>query len=122
MTMIREVEAEYRYAFEDFSRKAQRMQWLTAQQNTDSKTFETALFDLEKAHFAYNQARDAFLRSLLPASAQVPALDDKGYAGDVPMLAELIWESAGRPDGTADEDWRRAEAIVKCALATASCD
>lgn len=120
--MIREVEAEYRCAFEDFSRKAQRMQWLTARQNTDKTTFEEALFDLEKAHFAYNEARDAFLRSLLPASAQVPALDDKDYASDVPMLAELIWESAGRPDGTAEEDWRRAEAIVKCALATAACD
>jgi hypothetical protein len=38
------------------------------------------------------------------------------------LLAELIWESAGRPDGTAEEDWRRAEAIVKCAVATAGCD
>jgi hypothetical protein len=40
----------------------------------------------------------------------------------VPAIAELIWESAGRPDGTAEEDWRRAEAIVKCAVATAVCD
>jgi hypothetical protein len=122
MTMTREVEAEYRCAFEDFSRKAQLMQLLSAQQNTDSKTFETALFELERAHFAYNQARNAFLRSLLPESAQVQVVDDKDYASDVPMLAELIWESAGRPDGTAEEDWRRAEAIVKCAVATAGCD
>ena len=120
--MTREVEAQYRDAFQDFSRKAQRMQLLTAQQNTDRKTFEAALFELERAHFAYNQARDEFLRSLLPESAQVPASDDKDYASDVPMLAELIWESAGRPDGTAEEDWRRAEAIAKCAVATAGCD
>jgi phosphosulfolactate phosphohydrolase-like enzyme len=119
---IVEVEAGYRYAFEDFSRKAQLVQALTAQQNTDERAFETALLDLEKAHLAYNQARDTFLRSLLPASAQIPAAEDQDRASDVPTLAELIWESAGRPDGTAEEDWRRAEAIVKSAIATEVCD
>jgi hypothetical protein len=122
MTRVLEVEAEYRDTFEDFSRKAQRVQSLAAQQHTDGEAFEAALFELEKAHLAYNQARDAFLRSLLPASAQIAAVDDKDYASDVPTLAELIWESAGRPEGTAAEDWRRAEAIVKCAVATAGCD
>jgi hypothetical protein len=122
MTRVLEVEADYREAFEDFSRKAQRVQTLAAQQNTDGNGFETALFELEKAHLAYNQARDLFLGSLLPASAQIAAADDKDYASDVPTLAELIWESAGRPEGTAAEDWRRAEAIVKCAVATAGCD
>jgi hypothetical protein len=121
MTMTREVEAQYRDAFEDFSRKAQHMQLLTAQQNTDKKTFEDALFDLERAHLAYNQARDTFLQSLLPESTPIPADDDKNRTGDVPLIAELIWEGAGRPDGTAQEDWRRAEAIVKCAVATAAC-
>jgi hypothetical protein len=122
MTRTVEVEAEYQFAFEEFSKKAQRVQSLAAQQNTDENAFETALFELEKAHLAYNQARDAFLRSLLPASAHIPAAEDQDRAGDVPTLAELIWESAGRPDGTAEEDWRRAEAIVKCAVATAACD
>ena len=66
MTRSREVEAEYRDTFEDFSRKAQHMQLLTAQQNTDGKDFEAALLELERAHLAYNQARDTFLQSLLP--------------------------------------------------------
>jgi len=128
----REIEAEYRDTFEDFSRKAQRVQALTsqqnasqqnaAQQNIDGKAFDTALFELEKAHLAYNQARDTFLQSLLPESALMPADDDKDRTADVPTFAELIWESAGRPEGTAQEDWRRAEAIVKCAVATADCD
>ena len=120
--MTREIEALYRDAFEDFSKKAQHMQLLTAQPNTDRKTFDDALFELERAHLAYNQARDAFLRSLLPESTQIPVDDDKNRTGDVPLIAELIWESAGRPEGTAQEDWRRAEAIVKCAVATAACD
>ena len=120
MTRSRQVEAEYRDTFEEFSRKAQHVQLLSAQQNTDGKGFEVALLELERAHLAYNQARDTFLECLLPA-ADIPAADNHDRTGDVPVIAELIWESAGRPDGTALEDWRRAEAIVKCAVATA-CD
>lgn len=119
MSRTLDVEAEYRYAFEDFSRKAERVQLLTAQQNSDGRSFESALFELEKAHLAYNQARDTFLRSLLPDSPQISTVYDKDYSGDVPTIAELLWESAGRPDGTAEEDWRRAEAIVKSAVSTA---
>jgi Protein of unknown function (DUF2934) len=122
MTSILEIEAEYRDAFEEFSNKSQRVQSLTAENGTDGTAFEIALLELEKAHLAYNQARDIFLRSLLPDSALLPVDDDHNRTGDVPFIAELIWESAGRPDGTAKEDWRRAEAIVKCALATAACD
>jgi hypothetical protein len=121
MTRTREVEALYRDTFEDFSKKAQRVQSLAADQSTDGKAFEIALIELEKAHLAYNEARDAFLQSLLPGSAPFPEPDDKDHTADVPAIAELIWEGAGRPDGTAQEDWRRAEAIVKRALATAAC-
>jgi hypothetical protein len=120
MTRTREVEAEYRSAFEEFSRKAQQVQLLAAQ-NSDGKAFETALIELEKAQLAYNHARDALLRFLLPESAQIPERHDHTHVDDVPTIAELIWESAGRPDGTAEEDWRRAEAIVKRAVATAAC-
>ena len=37
----------------------------------------------------------------------------------VKSIAELLWESAGRPEGTADEDWRLAEEIVKRAATAA---
>src|SRR5579859_8099809 len=100
MTTPREVEAEYRCAFEEFSRKAQLVQLLAAQ-NTGGKTFETALLELERAHLAYNQARDTFLQSLLPKSFQLPAADQRDQGGNISPIAELLWESAGRPDGTA---------------------
>jgi hypothetical protein len=122
MTMKREVESEYRESFEEFSKKAQRVQSMTVPHGTDGKALDSALLELEKAHLAYNQARDAFIESLLPASAHLPAADDKNRPRDVPAIAELIWEGAGRPEGTAQEDWRRAEAIVKCAIATADHD
>ena len=123
MVMEVSVEVEYRSAFEDFSRKAQRVQLLTEHPTGDRKAFETALLDLEKAHLAYNEARDAFVRSLLPASQpDAHSKQRQDHNEDVQAIAELLWEGAGRPTGTAEEDWHRAEAIVKCAVAATACD
>ncbi|MGA2881076.1 MAG: DUF2934 domain-containing protein [Bryobacteraceae bacterium] len=121
MVTVASFEVAYRSAFEDFSRKAQRVQLLTEHPTGDRKAFETALLELEKAHLTYNDARDAFVRSLLPAAKD----HQRSFAGqdhraDVPAIAELLWESAGRPSGTAEEDWQRAEAIVQRAVAASS--
>ena len=122
MLMAVSVEEGYRSAFEDFSRRAQKVQLLTEHPNGDREAFEMALLDLEKAHLAYNEARDALVRSLLPASVPAPPRHRQDHLHDVQTIAELLWESAGRPTGTAEEDWRRAEAIVQCAVAATSCD
>lgn len=113
------VEVEYRSAFEDFSRKAQQAQFLTEHPTGDRKAFETALLELEKAHLAYNAARDAFVRTMLPASQRQDRVRED-HREDVQAIAELLWEGAGRPTGTAEDDWRRAEAIVNCAVAATS--
>ncbi len=118
MVMAVSVEEGYRSAFEDFSRKAQQVQSLTEHPTGDRKAFETALLELERAHLAYNDARDALVRSLLPGPVKEQRQDRANHRGDVQAIAELLWESAGRPTGTAEEDWRRAEAIVQRALAS----
>jgi Protein of unknown function (DUF2934) len=115
MVMEVSVEVEYRSAFEDFSRKAQQVQFLTEHPGGDRKTFETALLEMEKAHLAYNQARDAFMQSLLPESVSTPHDQRREQSRDVQTIAELLWVGAGRPTGTAEEDWHRAEAIVNSA-------
>jgi hypothetical protein len=120
MVMEALVEEVYRSAFEDFSRKAQQVQSLTEHPTGDRKAFESALLELEKAHLAYNSARDALVRSLLPPSAVAPPQQKQDHVHDVQAIAELLWESAGRPSGTAEEDWRRAEAIVQRAVAATS--
>lgn len=122
MVMAASAKDEYRYAFEEFSRKADRVQFLTEHPTGDRKSFEIALLELEKAHLAYNDARDTLVQSLLPVLVPTAAdhgagLADRDHRGDIQAIAELLWESAGRPTGTAEEDWRRAEAIVKCAVA-----
>jgi len=118
---VASVDVEYRSAFEEFSRKAQQVQFLTEHPTGDRKAFEAALLAMEKAHLAYNEARDAFVRTLLPASPRAQHNERLDHKEDVQAIAELLWEGAGRPTGTAEEDWRRAEAIVKCAVAATSC-
>jgi hypothetical protein len=117
MLMVASVELEYRSAFEEFSRKAQRVQFLTENPSGDRQAFETALLELEKGYLAYIQARDAFMRSMLPGPPEAPPDFKFDYSGDVKTIAELLWEGAGRPAGTAEEDWERAESIVQCAVA-----
>jgi hypothetical protein len=34
---------------------------------------------------------------------------------DIRKTAQLLWELAGRPDGTAERDWQRAEQLVHAA-------
>ena len=122
MATAASIESQYRSAFEDFSRKAQRVQFLTEHPTGDRKAFETALLELEKARLAYDDARDALVRRLLPSrEGHAPEAAVQDHRGDIKTIAELLWESAGRPTGTAEEDWRRAEAIVNCAVAAASC-
>jgi hypothetical protein len=123
MDGARVAEQEYRQAFDQFSKHVQLVQGLTAQANTDPKAMEKALLELETAHVNYAIFRDRWVQHLLPSPA--PKAASKSARGKhshedcIRAIAELLWVSAGRPDGTAAEDWRKAEAIVKQAAAAA---
>jgi len=120
MVMVVSAEAEYRNAFEDFSDKARRVQLLAENPTVDRQAFESALLELEKAHLAYDEARDALIESLRPSLVQGRAAGHRNHRADVQAIAELLWQSAGRPTGTAEQDWLRAEKIVQTAV-DASC-
>ena len=78
--------------------------------------------EVEKARVIYDAYRDALAQQLLPASqrAGLPTEDPpEAKTERVKSIAELLWETAGRPEGTADEDWRLAEEIVKRAAPAA---
>jgi|SRR5271156_1742726 len=94
-----QAEIEYRRAFQVFSEKTQQVQALTGRSGSD---LETALIELEQAHVEYQRCRDIWVKQLI-----VP------HSDRVRAVAQLLWESAGRPEGTAAEDWRKAEEIVK---------
>lgn len=110
----------YRDAFEDFGHKARQVQLLMAQPNPDRSAIDTALLELEKARVAYQRRRDAFAQQLLQSStgaisAALAPDSARMLVERVRAIAELRWEAAGRPDGTADDDWYRAEEIVRLA-------
>ncbi|HEY2845369.1 MAG TPA: DUF2934 domain-containing protein [Bryobacteraceae bacterium] len=102
---------EYRTAFEDFAQKVRNLQILGAIAGVEQKSIDRALLELEQARNLYNRRRDALAEQYLPVPAPV---SNRSHAGvnSVKDLAALRWEISGRPDGTAEDDWYRAEEIV----------
>ena len=110
----------YKAAFHDFSESVRRLQTMTTGPHPDRAAIEAALLEVERARVIYETSRDVLAQELLPASRRADmAHEDSEEATTerVRDIAELLWETAGRPEGTADEDWRAAEAIVRRASA-----
>jgi len=106
---------EYRAAFDDFAKKAQQVQILAALPSVDQQAIDRALFEMETAHAVYNQRRDALAAEYLPSTTATTPADVNIDDNSVKNLAALRWEISGRPDGTAEDDWYRAEEIVNLA-------
>jgi len=116
MGAIEELRRRYRATWEVFSRKLDTYQ--SCVELGDAARVEAALLDVERARMEYNAARDLLAQHL---TGEIAAIDLKSIA--VPELrrvretARLLWELAGRPKGTADSDWHRAEHLVRAASA-----
>jgi len=81
--------------------------------SADRQAIDAALLELEKARAIYHHQRDILAQQLLNSTLPEPAsLSDR-----VKEVAELRWELAGKPEGTAEDDWYRAEEIVRRAAA-----
>jgi len=84
----------------------------------DAAAITMALLELKKAHWAYDRCRDELAVELLPASMRgtfrlMEPNSAEAYEDRVRAVARLLWESVGRPEGTSDDDWHRAEQIVR---------
>jgi hypothetical protein len=79
---------EYRRTFGEYAAKLETLQRLT-ETGADSKQIETATADVENARRSYNSARDRLANQL---------------AGVAP--------TEGRPEGSAERDWRHAEQLI----------
>ncbi|MDQ2950011.1 MAG: DUF2934 domain-containing protein [Acidobacteriota bacterium] len=102
----------YQLCFQEFSKAVTTIQHLTAQPSVTQSEFARAVVDLENARISYNHARDALAAELLESSFPLGPDASQGRQMRTKRIAELLWESAGRPAGTADDDWRRAEQII----------
>jgi Protein of unknown function (DUF2934) len=104
--------SDYRAAFAEFADKVRQARALVAAAKPDSAAIDAALLEVEKARVNYEQRRDILAQKLLNSPE---SLSDgvQPFASRVSEIAELRWELAGKPEGTDDENWYRAEDIVR---------
>ena len=112
----------YECAFQEFSDSVRALQCLTLHPSPDAATINVAVLELEKAHWVYDRCRDALAVELLPPSMRsmfhrIEPNSAEAYEDRVRAVARLLWETVGGPEGTADDDWHRAEQIVHRAMA-----
>jgi hypothetical protein len=106
----------YRATFQEYSSRLDALQCLMSSAAPDQSRIDAALLDVEKARVAHNGARDRLARELVRPSLPPADIDDEHH---IRKTAQLLWEVAGRPDGTAECDWRRAEQLIHAAAASA---
>ena len=80
---------------------------------------------VEHARLAYNEMRDLVAASLMSPECseffwEIPASAQRDETR-VKSLAELLWELAGKPQGSAEDDWYRAERVVRHAATESAC-
>lgn len=114
----------YRLAFRDFARSAQNVHRLMDCPNPDQEAIGQAILESERARAIYARTRNVLAQQLLRAAhrdAIANALHEppQDTIARVHEIAELLWKAAGKPDGTAEKDWCRAEEIVHSAAAVA---
>src|ERR1051326_4096075 len=112
----------YQRAFHYFSERVRSLQALTTYPHSNREAIESTLVQVEKSRLIYDLCRDRMARHFMPSSRRsfMPSRDARDATSErVRNIAELLWESAGRPEGTANEDWLRAEEIVRQAGETA---
>jgi|SRR5579872_3823742 len=106
--------SDYRAAFAEFAEKVRQARALVAAIHPDGLAIDAALLEVEKARVNYDHRRDALAQLLSSApEAALPKLASDSMEARVREVAELRWELAGQPEGTDDENWYRAEDIVR---------
>ena len=101
----------YRTTFQEYATKLEVLQQLMNAEAPDSVRIDAALLDVEKARVAHSSARDQLAIELV----RPPAGPVEEH--HIRETARLLWEVAGRPEGTAEGDWLRAEQLVHAATA-----
>jgi hypothetical protein len=115
---------EYRLAFKEFAHKAQIVQSLKEIAGPARASIDDALVELERARLHHNNCRDALAAALLPGSklsaSNLASAAPDHHVEHIREFAQLLWDLEDRRDGRADDDWYRAEKIVRSAAAEAS--
>ena len=108
--------SDYRVAFAEFANKVKQARALVAAATPDWAAIDAALLEAERARLNYEHTRNVLAQKLLNTQEPVPG-NVQPFASRVSEIAELRWELAGKPEGTDEENWYRAEDIVRQATA-----
>ncbi len=103
----------YRRTFDIVRDRVRLLQSIGSCAASDHLALDAAVLELEWAWTEHREARDAVLREMgraptLPVRPEEPTTEDR-----VRNLAELLWEFEGRQEGSALDDWYRAENILR---------
>ncbi len=109
MPVDEELRVAYRTAFGEYARQLDCLQRLMDGNGAD-RDINNALCAVEEARLAHNSARDRLAQALAAPTAK-PSTEEQ-----VRQTARLLWELAGRPQGTAENDWQRAEQLIRSAV------
>jgi hypothetical protein len=110
---------QYRQAFDNFREKVRRVQILAADGQHDQTAIDCAVLDMEIAKEDYKTARDTLFLEMIASENHRAAPPQTSRNEDgVRELAELLWELEGRPEGSALNDWYRAENIHRRSFKT----
>jgi hypothetical protein len=104
----------YRQTFQSYAGKLDALQQLMASGDADKAALEAAILEVEKARVAHNCARDRLAAEL--ARPPLPSIAADEHR--VREAAQLLWELAGRPEGSAEADWQKAEKLVHAAASS----
>jgi hypothetical protein len=112
--------AAYEDAFRELALRVRDWQSLDGKSDLTETAIEDAKEKVEKALAAYRRSRDVLVEFILvssetsESSALAPVHDDRvDQRARVEALAHQLWESAGRPAGRAEEDWYKAERLIR---------
>jgi hypothetical protein len=121
---------DYDVAFRNWSAQVRVLQSVSSSETPDRDAIEQARRWAEEAAAIYREKRNLFLNHVMATRSQTAGQQAPSGAGPlasaadsqhegsaaltspVQRLARRIWEEAGRPDGTAEADWRQAEDII----------
>lgn len=129
-SLLKRLRAEYDTAFRNWSAQVRVLQSVSAGDPPDSGAVAEARRWADEAAAIYREKRNVFLRHLIASRsreavspgmrasemASVPQgieTDLRDRTPQVRRLARQIWEEAGRPEGTAEHDWFKAEEILQ---------
>jgi hypothetical protein len=110
---FRDLRAAYEDSFRKWSEVVRASQALSKQAFTNERTIHETQVRLEVALNDYRQKRDELVEFVLARSASHIDQNAVEHRQQVEQLANLLWQSAGRPQGTADADWFRAEQMIR---------